>query len=113
MFADRRDFKIDKYSVASGIFTDGVICTCTGNACNGPAALGSLLALFEHPTPESTAEQINAKAARLYREPFAPGPLTRSLYSRFVATVPASVGSIYFVISNLRQTRPVSEFQYL
>jgi hypothetical protein len=37
MAAECRDFKIDKYSVVSDIFTDGAICTCTGMAA-GPAA---------------------------------------------------------------------------
>ena len=53
---------MDRYSVVSGIFTAGAICTCTGTA--GALAPGALsAALFWQPDTNSPAARARSKGA--------------------------------------------------
>ncbi len=69
MIDEFRDFRIDKYSVESGIFCDFATCTCTGIACIAPAPAASPPAeVLPQPTaPAATADTASAIASRATR----------------------------------------------
>jgi hypothetical protein len=66
--AECRDFKMDKYSVVSGIFCDFAICTCTGIACTAPPA-ASPADVFPHPARKVAKANSPAAAADLLKFP--------------------------------------------
>ena len=68
MLAERRDFKIDRYSVASGIRTEGVTDTSTGNVCGAPPPAGLLPAVLPQPAPKTRKETRKIAAAAIRRE---------------------------------------------
>src|SRR6202012_4865081 len=66
MIDEFRDFRIDRYSVESGIFCDFATCTCTGIACIAPppAAASPPAEVLPHPTaPANTDDTASAIAA--------------------------------------------------
>src|ERR1700744_1831600 len=69
MIDEFRDFRIDRYSVESGIFCDFATCTCTGIACIAPAAaLSPPAEVLPHPTtPAAIADTASAIKAVLTR----------------------------------------------
>ncbi len=69
MIDEFRDFRIDRYSVESGILCDFATCTCTGIACIAPAAAFSPPAdVLPQPTvPTANADTASAISAVLTR----------------------------------------------
>src|SRR5262249_9559305 len=56
--AERRDFRMDKYSVVSGIFADVATFTCTGMAAGPPP--GALAELLPQPDAITVHEKMRA-----------------------------------------------------
>src|ERR1700738_4498233 len=66
--AECRDFRTERYSVISGIFSAWAIFTCTGMACGAPPAAGSPAEVLPHPDASARAPiTISACAPRLKR----------------------------------------------